>query len=83
MEQGQKPVRAYEPTPKQQHPSSAALYERYQTERQAYQLKREPRTAIDRQGRFQGVAKAFDAEDGQDANPKQEEEESQEDRRDA
>lgn len=41
MEQGQKPVRAYEPKPKQQHPSSAALYERYQTERQAYQLKRE------------------------------------------
>lgn len=31
----------YEPKPIQKHPSSAALYERYQAERQAYQLKRE------------------------------------------
>lgn len=41
MEQGVKPTKPFEPKPKQQHPSSAALYERYQTERNAYQLKRE------------------------------------------
>ncbi len=41
LEQGVKPAKPFEPKPKQQHPSSAALYERYQTERQTYQLKRE------------------------------------------
>ncbi|HEU4854317.1 MAG TPA: TraI/MobA(P) family conjugative relaxase, partial [Nitrosospira sp.] len=41
MEQGPKPVKAYEPKPKQGHPSSAALYEQYQNARNSNQQKRE------------------------------------------
>ena len=41
MEQGPKPIKAYEPKPKQSHPSSAALYEQYQNARNSHQKKRE------------------------------------------